>query len=49
MDGVALIGLLAAAGCALMTPADVATKKEVLSAVPTDLPHAANGVENAYA
>ena len=38
--GVALIGLLAAAGCALMTPADVATKKEVLSAVPTDLPHA---------
>ncbi len=29
----------AVASCGLLKPADVATKKEVLSAVPTDLPH----------
>ena len=30
--------VLAAAGCALMTPADVATRKEVLGVVPRDVP-----------
>ena len=38
---IAVAALLAAAGCALMTPADVATRKEVLTAVPADVPHPA--------
>ena len=35
----ALAALAVAAGCALMTPADVATHKEVLTAMPADVPH----------
>jgi cholesterol transport system auxiliary component len=34
----ALAALVAAAGCALMTPADVATRKELLSALPAEVP-----------
>ena len=35
---VAAAALFAVAGCALMTPADVATRKEVLDAIPADVP-----------